>query len=111
MSQSAEDGKLLTLARSARARTRAPSAAAVRDETGRTYVGVDVALPTLRLSALQLCVAQAVAGGSTGLEAAAVVTTVPDTDPDLEAVADLGGPGIDVLVADPAGRVVRRVST
>ena len=33
-----EDRKLLTLARSARARNGVPEGAAVRDETGRTYV-------------------------------------------------------------------------
>ena len=40
-----EDEKLVTLARSARARTGAAEAAAVRDDIGRTYVAATVALP------------------------------------------------------------------
>ena len=41
---SAEDAKLVTLARSARARTAAAQGAAVRDTDGRTYVAATVAL-------------------------------------------------------------------
>ena len=70
----AEDAKIVTLARAARARTGAAEGAAVRDTDGRTYVGTTVALPSLALSALQVAVAAAVASGATGLEAAAVVT-------------------------------------
>jgi hypothetical protein len=68
-----EDAKLVTLARSARARTGAASAAAVRDGDGRTYVATSVALPSLTLSALQVAVAMAVSSGAPGLEAAVVV--------------------------------------
>jgi len=68
-----EDAKLVTLARSARARTGAASAAAVRDGDGRTYVATSVALPSLALSALQVAVAMAVSSGATGLEAAVVL--------------------------------------
>ncbi|MDT4974504.1 MAG: hypothetical protein QOG98_262, partial [Pseudonocardiales bacterium] len=46
-----EDAKLVTLARSARARTGATQGAAVRDGDGRTYVATSVALPSLALSA------------------------------------------------------------
>ena len=59
-----EDRKILTLARAARARNEVPEGAAVRDETGRTYVAGTVALPSLRLSALQTAVAMAVASGA-----------------------------------------------
>lgn len=68
-----EDAKLVTLARSARARTGAASAAAVRDGDGRTYVATSVALPSLALSALQVAVAMAVSSGAPGLEAAVVL--------------------------------------
>lgn len=44
----AEDGKLVTLARSARARIGAPEGAAVRDGDGRTYAAATVALPSCR---------------------------------------------------------------
>jgi hypothetical protein len=71
---SAEDTKLVTLARSSRARVGAPEGAAVRDQDGRTYAAATVALPHLALTALQLAVASAAAAGATKLEAAAVVT-------------------------------------
>ena len=41
---SEEDNKLITLARSARARNNAAEGAAVRDETGRTYIATTVSL-------------------------------------------------------------------
>jgi trehalose-6-phosphatase len=68
-----EDAKLVTLARSARARTRAAQGAAVRDTDGRTYVAATVALASLSLSALQAAVAMAVSSGALGLEAAVVL--------------------------------------
>ncbi|MFI5804658.1 cytidine deaminase [Streptomyces sp. NPDC051561] len=97
-----EDQKLITLARSTRARNGVPEGAAVRDETGRTYVAGSVALPSLNLTALRTAVAMAVASGATSLEAAAVVTSADAAAPDdLAAVRDLGGPGTPVLVAGP----------
>ncbi|QMU68206.1 cytidine deaminase [Streptacidiphilus sp. P02-A3a] len=99
-----EDRKIITLARSARARNGVPEGAAVRDETGRTYVAGTVALESLRLSALRTAVAMAVASGARGLEAAAVVGAAEQfTDEDLAAVRDLGGPGTTVLLAGPDG--------
>ncbi|MGW0072560.1 cytidine deaminase, partial [Streptosporangium sandarakinum] len=59
-----EDNKIIVLARSARARNGTAEGAAVRDETGRTYVATDVALPSLTLSALQVAVAMAVSSGA-----------------------------------------------
>jgi len=59
-----EDLKIITLARSSRARVAASEGAAVRDETGRTYTAAAVALPSLRLSALRLAVAMAVSSGA-----------------------------------------------
>ncbi|KUJ70735.1 cytidine deaminase [Streptomyces albus subsp. albus] len=99
-----EDQKIITLARSARARNGVPEGAAVRDETGRTYVAGTVALDSLRLSALRTAVAMAVASGAGSLEAAAVVSAAETlTDEDLAAVRDLGGPGTPVLLAGPDG--------
>ena len=72
-----EDAKLVTLARSAKARAGSASGAAVRDTDGRTYVAASVGLPSLRLSALQVAVAMAVSSGAAGLEAAAVVGDDP----------------------------------
>ncbi|MFF3906990.1 cytidine deaminase [Streptomyces sp. NPDC001848] len=106
-----EDRKIVTLARSARARNGVPEGAAVRDETGRTYVAGTVALDSLKLSALRTAVAMAVASGARSLEAAAVVSeaeAVPVED--LAAVADLGGAGTPVLLAAPDGTVRQAVS-
>ncbi|HLL36997.1 cytidine deaminase [Streptomyces sp. NPDC052773] len=101
-----EDRKIVTLARSARARNGVPEGAAVRDETGRTYTAGTVALDSLKLSALQTAVAMAVASGAKSLEAAAVVTDAESAaEADLAAVRDLGGPGTPVLVAGPDGTV------
>ncbi|HEX6525898.1 MAG TPA: cytidine deaminase [Streptosporangiaceae bacterium] len=87
---SPEDQKIITLARSARARVASSEGAAVRDETGRTYTAAAVTLPSLRLSALCLAVAMAASSGADKLEAA---TLVSDSEPDeegLAAVHDLG---------------------
>ncbi|HET6354777.1 cytidine deaminase [Streptomyces sp.] len=106
-----EDRKIITLARSARARNGVPEGAAVRDETGRTYVAGTVALESLRLSALQTAVAMAVASGAQSLEAAAVVSEADATsDADRAAVRDLGGPGTPVLLAGPDGELKSSVA-
>jgi hypothetical protein len=105
-----EDKKIITLARSARARNGVAEGAAVRDETGRTYVAGTVDLESLKLSALQTAVAMAVASGAKGLEAAAVVSAAEEpAAADLAAVRDLGGAGIPVLLARPDGTL--RLST
>jgi hypothetical protein len=101
-----EDRKLVTLARSARARNGVAEGAAVRDGTGRTYVAGTVELPSLRLGALRTAVAMAVASGARSLEAAAVVGEADGVPrEDLAAVGDLGGPDTPVLLAAPDGTV------
>jgi trehalose-6-phosphatase len=97
-----EDAKLVTLARSARARAGATQGAAVRDGDGRTYVATSVALPSLALSALQVAVAMAVSSGAPGLEAAVVIGDDPADETGLAAVRDLS-PAAPVYAADPAG--------
>ncbi|MDT9701251.1 cytidine deaminase [Streptomyces sp. P17] len=105
-----EDRKIVTLARSARARNGVPEGAAVRDETGRTYVAGTVDLDSLKLSALRTAVAMAVASGAKSLEAAAVVSEAESAAPeDLAAVRDLGGAGTPVLLAGADGAVRRTV--
>ena len=104
-----EDAKLITLARAALARLGADSAAAVRDDTGRTYVAGPVALPSLSLSALQSVVAVAVASGAPKLEAAAVLG-LRDVDAEgAAAVRDLLVPTGLILVADASGSRPRRL--
>ncbi|WP_328725208.1 cytidine deaminase [Streptomyces sp. NBC_00259] len=101
-----EDRKIVTLARSARARNGVPEGAAVRDETGRTYVAGTVDLSSLKLSALQTAVAMAVASGAKFLEAAAVVTEAEAvSEADRAAVRDLGGADTPVVLAGPDGTV------
>ncbi|MBB5957801.1 hypothetical protein FHS29_004396 [Saccharothrix tamanrassetensis] len=98
-----EDTKIITLARSARARTGAAEGAAVRDTDGRTYAATTVALPSLRLTALQAAVAAAVSSGAEGLEAAAVVTGADAVDADsVNAVRDLTADA-PVFRADASG--------
>ena len=101
-----EDAKLVTLARSARARTGGAEGAAVRDDIGRTYVAATVALPSLSLTALQAAVAAAVSSGVGRLEAAAIVTDADEADVDgCRAAADLGV--AQPIVAGPDGQVRR----
>ncbi|MEU5784770.1 cytidine deaminase [Micromonospora lupini] len=107
---SAEDGKLVVLARGARGRVGAVEGAAVRDSDGRTYAAASVALPSLTLTALQLAVASAVAAGAGRLEAAAVVTEASTLDgAGHAAVRDLA---VDapIHVAAPDGSVLGTVT-
>ena len=100
-----EDQKIVTLARSARARVGSAEGAAVRDETGRTYAAAAVALPSLRLSALTLAVAMAVSSGAVAIEAAALVSDGPGpAAEDLGAVKDIGS-GALVIHAGSDGTV------
>ncbi|MGK5742255.1 cytidine deaminase [Micromonospora sp. URMC 103] len=107
---SAEDGKLIVLARGARGRVGAVEGAAVRDQDGRTYAAASVALPSLVLSALQLAVASAAAAGATRLEAAAVVTEASTLDgAGHAAVRDLSADA-PIHVAAPDGTVLGTVT-
>lgn len=81
---SAEDAKLVTLAKAARSRIGATQGAAVRDTTGRTYASANVARTGLELSAMQLAVGQAYASGATGLEAVVLCADADFTADDRE---------------------------
>jgi hypothetical protein len=106
----AEDNKLVTLARSARARVGAVEGAAVRDQDGRTYAAATVALPSLAVTALQLAVASAAASGATKIEAAAVVTEASELDgAGHAAVRDLSGDA-PIHVAGPTGALLGTVT-
>ena len=101
---SAEDQKLVTLARATRARTGSAEGAAVRDTDGRTYAGSTVELSSLSISALGVCVAMAASSGSKGLEAAVLLTDAGVVgDADLAALREFGGSGVVVHVGDPGG--------
>ena len=104
----AEDAKLVTLARSARARTGAAEGAAVRDDMGRTYAAASVNLPSLQLTALQTAVAMALSSGAQRLEAAVVHTGATVLDPaDAAVIADLAPTTVLLAGADGAVIVVR----
>lgn len=102
-----EDAKIITLARSARARSGSRSGAAVRDETGRTYAAVDVRFASFELSALQLAVAMAASSGAASLEAAAVVCAQGSlSGEELAAAWDLKA--AQVFLAAPDGSLTAR---
>lgn len=103
---SAEDRKLVTLARATRARAGAAEGAAVRDLDGRTYAAATVDLPSLQVSAIGVCVAMAVASGSKGLEAVVVLGEAEEASAnDLSIVKEFAGEDVPVLVGDPRGNL------
>ena len=100
-----EDSKLLTLARGAMARSGGDTGAAVRDTGGRTYAAGPVALTSLRLSALQVAVAMAVASGAEGFEAAVIASGADvGDDPGLAPLTEVSADAY-ALAVDPAGDV------
>ncbi|WP_018741536.1 cytidine/deoxycytidylate deaminase family protein [Salinispora oceanensis] len=106
----AEDAKLVVLARGARGRIGAVEGAAVRDQDGRTYAAASVSLPSLALTALQLAVGSAAAAGCTRLEAAAVVTEASTLDgAGHAAVRDLAADA-PIHVAAPDGTLLGTVA-
>ena len=64
-----EDQKLVTLAQATLKRSGAAQAAALRDNTGRTYVAVAVDSPSLRLDAVEAVFTVAMASQISGIEA------------------------------------------
>ena len=105
MTLSPEDQKLVTLARTSRARTQSSRGAAVRDLDGRTYAGASVDLPSLRVSAVGVVVAMALASGSRGAEAVVVLTDGDLAESDLAVVRDFAGGAVPVHRGTPEGRI------
>lgn len=85
---SADDAKLLTLARAVRSRTGAAEAVAARDDLGRTYVAANVELPSLRLSAVQVIAAVALSSGTDRLDTVLVLGGSGDLSDDDRRVLD-----------------------
>jgi len=106
-----EDAKIVTLARSARARTRAPEGACVRDTDGRTYAGATVALPSLQVSAIGVAVAMAASSAAAGLEAVAVLGGDSVSETDVAAVREFAGEGVAIYLAAADGSVVGALTT
>jgi len=103
----AEDKKLVTLARATRARIQAPEGAAVRDTDGRTYAAATVDLPSLQLSAVQAVVAMALASGSTGVDACVLLGDGGDpSSADTAVLKDFAGPaGVLLHTGDARGAI------
>ena len=72
-----EDTKLVTLATNTLARSGAVQAAALRDTTGRTYVAINVASPSLNLDAFEAVLTVALASGITGIESVVATGSLP----------------------------------
>lgn len=80
----------------------AAEGAAVRDETGRTYVAATVVKGPLRLPALHLAVASALSSGARSFEAAAIVTS--EAEPaGVDVLTAIGEPPL--MIADPSGAI------
>ncbi len=106
-----EDTKIVTLARSARARTRAAEGACVRDTDGRTYAGATVDLPSLQVSAVGVAVAMAASSAAAGLEAVAVLGSAAFDDQDVAVVRDFAGAGVPIYLASSDGSVTDQRTT
>jgi hypothetical protein len=107
-----EDRKLVTLARSARLRasteTVPPEGAAVREDTGRTYVAGTVQTAGLNFTALQLALASALGSGARRFEAAVLVTEADEPDDaDRRVLKELAVPVLHL--ASPSGTLRRTV--
>jgi cytidine deaminase len=73
----AEDQKLATLANATLKRSGASQAAALRDNTGRTYVAVNISTSSLTLDACDSVFTVAMASGISGIESVVVVGDKP----------------------------------
>lgn len=103
-----EDDKLAVLAKGARSRVQAKVGAALRDETGRTYASAEVSIGSLKLSALEMVIAQAVASGSTGAESIVISSQMEYriSETDMELFRALAGTGVPVYVISDSGSPV-----
>lgn len=100
-----EDNKLVVLARATRARSGGDEGAALRDLDGRTYAAATVDLPSLKIAALDVCIAMAVASGARGAEAAVVLGDGDLADEALTPLREFAGEGVPVHRGGPDGTV------
>ena len=94
-----EDTKLVTLATSTLVRSGAQQAAALRDNTGRTYVAINVTSPSLNLDAFEAVLTVALASGITGIESVVATGTEPAN---IKAIKDFA-PTATVFFIDSNG--------
>jgi hypothetical protein len=77
LSNNSEDLKLVTLAKATMARSNSKSAAALRDNTGRTYVAIEVTSGEFEVDSLLAVLVVAKASGISGIEAIVVCGQQP----------------------------------
>ena len=111
MLENPEDQKLVVLAKATRARTGAAQGAALRDLDGRTYAAATVDLPSLKVSALDVCIAMALSSGAKGAEAAVVLGGDTPLDARLDGLRDFAGEGVPVLLGSASGQITETRST
>ena len=99
----AEDQKLVTLAKGARARIGAISGACVRDTDGRTYSGAAISYAGKDLNALDLAIATALAAGATKFEAVCVLGDEDINENEIRTVMQADGA---IIVCDASGSVI-----
>ena len=99
----AEDDKLVTLAKGARSRVGANSGAALRDTTGRTYANASVEKDYLNLSAIELTVGQAIASGAEGIEAVVLCTEGELSVADQKIITDFAGDSTPIYLVNMRG--------
>lgn len=97
--QNPEDTKLATLATNTLTRSGSLQAAALRDTTGRTYVAINVASPSLNLDAFEAVLTVALASGITGIESVVAAGTQPAN---LKAIKDFA-PTATIFFLDADG--------
>ena len=90
-----EDEKLRTLAAATLARTGALQAAALRDNTGRTYVAINVSTKNFSLTALDAVFTVAMASQIDGIEAVVVTGEKPNEISEYAPSAAIWFCGID----------------
>ncbi|MGN6162316.1 MAG: cytidine deaminase [Marmoricola sp.] len=108
---SAEDAKLVVLARATKARTGAEQGAALRDLDGRTYASATLDLPSLRVSAVAGCLAMAASSGAKGVEALVVLGATELAAADHAALAEFAGAGVPVHLGSASGAISATLAT
>ena len=108
---SAEDAKLVVLARATKARTGSAEGAALRDLDGRTYASATLDLPSLQVSALAGCLAMAASSGAKGVEAAVVLGSSELSASDLTALGEFAGAEVPVHVGNAGGAISGTLTT
>lgn len=108
---SAEDAKLVVLARATKARTNAAQGAALRDLDGRTYASATLDLPSLTVSALAGCLAMAASSGAKGVEAVVVLGGTELAAADQAALTEFAGSGVPVHLGTAGGAISGTLTT